>query len=232
MAPQVVTRTAPWPSGLSAPSRNGHAPRDARAARRRRGDDVSAVAAGALMGLSFAMLKSRRLQRLDRRAGLALARPLGPVGDSVFGAGTDLGSLFSVTGMSVMLAVTGRRRAAIDVFGSASSGWLAAQALKPLVDRPRPYVADGTARLVTEPAGASWPSGHVAVAAGMASALWPDARRRGRSGLTGLAGFVAMSRVYVGVHYFTDVVAGIGVGILSARAWRGVRRTVSRLVRG
>lgn len=199
---------------------------------RRRGDDVSGLAAGALIGLSFAMLRSPRLQGLDRRAGLALSRPLGPAGDTVFGAGTDLGSLFSVTGMSVALAMTGRRRAALDVFGAGCSGWLAAQALKPLVDRPRPYVVDGTVRLVSEPAGASWPSGHVAVAAAMASALWPDARRRGRAGLTGFAGFVAMSRVYVGVHYFTDVTAGLGVGLLSARIWRAGRHALSRLVRG
>jgi membrane-associated phospholipid phosphatase len=183
-------------------------------------------AAGAAVGASYAALTSPRAQRYDRRAGLVLARPLGPVADRVVSAGTDLGSVYAIAGIAGALAATGRRRAALDVVVAGSLAWTAAQAVKPLVDRPRPYQAAGAFRLVAEPAGTSWPSGHVAVAAGMAGALAPGMDRRGRSVVAALAGFVALSRIYVGVHYLTDVVAGIGIGVASARTWRLLRRPV------
>lgn len=193
-----------------------------------RGELGTIVAAGTVVGASFVAVKSVGAQVWDRRAGMALSRPLGPVGDTVISAGTDLGSVYAIAGISAVLAATGRRRAALDVIGAGAVAWTAAQAVKPLVDRPRPYQADGALRLVAEPAGASWPSGHVAVAAGMAAALRPEMSRRGRVGAAVLAGFVAVSRIYVGVHYLTDVIAGLGVGVLGASGWRAARRAVSR----
>lgn len=186
------------------------------------------LGAGAAVGASYAALRSARAQVWDRDAGRALSRPLGPVGDTVISSGTDLGSVYAILGIGGVLAVTGRRRAALDVVAAGSLAWVAAQGVKPLVDRPRPYQADGAARLVAEPAGASWPSGHVAVAAGMAAAVAPGMSDRGRVGAAAFAGFVSLSRIYVGVHYLTDVIAGLGVGVLSAGAWRTTRRLVGR----
>lgn len=184
--------------------------------------------AGLLVAASLAAVRSRRAQRCDRRAGKALSRPLGRRADGVIGVGTDLGSVYAVIGATSVLAATGRRRAARRVAGAGALAWVAAQAAKPLVDRPRPYEADGATRLVTRPAGASWPSGHVAVATGMASAVVDELPRGGR--LSALLGalFVAHSRVYVGVHYLSDVVAGLGIGVLAERAWHAVQRLMDR----
>lgn len=192
-----------------------------------RGPSKRAVAAGVALLASFATLESRGAQRFDRRAGAVLSRPLGPVADRVISAGTDLGSVYAIGGLATLLAVTGRRRAAADVAGAGVLGWVAAQAMKPLVRRPRPYQADQVVRLVVEPSGASWPSGHVAVAAGMAGALAPRLPAEGKVGAGALSVLVALSRIYVGVHYLSDVVAGVGIGVLCAEGWRSIRRRIT-----
>ena len=194
----------------------------------RRGPRKRAIAAGAALLVSLATLKSRRAQTFDRRAGATLSRPLGDVADRIISAGTDLGSVYAIAGASTLLAAAGRRRAAADVLGAGAIAWIGAQGLKPLVERPRPYQADSVVRLVVEPSGASWPSGHVAVAAGLAGALAPRLPTSGKVGLGLITTLVAHSRIYVGVHYLSDVVAGVGVGVLSAEGWRSIRRRITR----
>ena len=153
---------------------------------------------------------------------------MGDVADRIISAGTDLGSVYAIAGATTLLTVTGRRHAAADVAGAGAIAWIAAQGLKPLLERPRPYQADSVVRLVVEPSGASWPSGHVAVAAGLAGALSPRLPAAGKVGASFMTALVAHSRVYVGVHYLSDVVAGVGVGVLSAEGWRSVRRRITR----
>ena len=194
-------------------------------------DRAMRLAAVAAIGGSYLAVRSARAQVLDRRAGAQLSRPLGPVADRAISAGTDLGSVYAIAGLGAVLAVTGRREAAADVVGAGAVGWVVAQGMKPLVKRPRPYQAEGVARLVVEPAGASWPSGHVAVASAMATALGSRLPAGGKAVATLLSGLVAHSRIYVGVHYVTDIVAGLGVGAASAAIWRAARRGWLRVVR-
>jgi undecaprenyl-diphosphatase len=98
--------------------------------------------------------------------------------------------------------------------------------VKPLVGRPRPFVAARSAAAVIGhvPETMSFPSGHAASAFAGAFVLgcaWP----RRRAWLFALAAFIAASRVYVGVHYPLDVAAGtvvgLGIGVLvtGGRAW-------------
>ena len=88
------------------------------------------------------------------------------------------------------------------------------EALKRLVAEPRPYLVhpEIQARLVYS--GFSFPSGH----AQLSATLWPAlATRVRRSWFWALAvvmiAAVSLSRVYLGVHYPHDVVAGILVGL-------------------
>ena len=182
------------------------------------------VAASVAILASYAAVKSGRSAILDRRAAKALAYPLGHRVDRLVAAGTDLGSVYGLAGVTAVLAATGRRRAALDVALAGLAAWGAAQGSKPLIGRERPYVVEGADRLVAVPAGSSWPSGHVAVAGAMTSALVPHVGRGRRRWLHLGAAAVAVSRCYVGVHHFTDVVAGWGVGVLSEAATRGARR--------
>ncbi|WP_165403839.1 phosphatase PAP2 family protein [Egicoccus halophilus] len=177
---------------------------------------------------SYAAVRSGRSAALDRRAAKALAYPLGRRIDVLVAAGTDLGSVYGLAGCAAVLAATGRRRAAVDVALAGLAAWGGAQGTKPLIGRERPYVVEGADRLVAVPAGSSWPSGHVAVASAMAAALVPHVGRGRRRWLHLGSAAVAVSRCYVGVHHFTDVVAGWGVGVLSDAAVRSTRRRWAR----
>jgi membrane-associated phospholipid phosphatase len=74
---------------------------------------------------------------------------------------------------------------------------------------------------VGKPNGTSWPSSHPAV---LLAFVTVAARRLGlpataRAGLTAAACAVGASRVYVGVHYPSDVVGGLLLGRAVADAW-------------
>lgn len=82
----------------------------------------------------------------------------------------------------------------------------------------------------------SWPSGHIAAAtvfyAGLALVIFMRTKRRGPrvvAGAVGVAMPLAMvwSRLYLGMHYLTDAVAGVALGaIVLAVMWRVVHRTL------
>ncbi len=87
-------------------------------------------------------------------------------------------------------------------------------ALKPIVGRQRPSRANPelTALVLTEPlTTASFPSGHAATAFAGAYAL-AGFLPRARQAFWLLALLIAASRVYLGLHYPLDVVAGALVG--------------------
>jgi len=87
--------------------------------------------------------------------------------------------------------------------------------LKPLVDRPRPYVADeGLKHLLAwgeMTSDASFPSGHTTASVGAAVTLFLNHKKWGIAALV-LAVFVSLSRLFLVVHYPTDVLAGAVVG--------------------
>jgi membrane-associated phospholipid phosphatase len=151
----------------------------------------------------------------------------GPAADRFFGSVTELGSLYAAGAAAAVLFVAGRRSAAIRAAGAAGATWLAGQAIKKVVDRPRPYDADseGTRRMIARPQGTSWPSSHPAVLTAFTRVA---ARELGlgpvpRAALTGLDLAVASSRVYLGVHYPSDVKGGLLLGRAVAAVWPSAR---------
>ena len=93
--------------------------------------------------------------------------------------------------------------------------------LKETFDRVRPPFADAAIDPIgIVPASASFPSGHAATAFAAAVAVGL-VHPRLRTPLLALAAVVALSRVYLGVHYALDVVAGtcLGIAIGVAAAW-------------
>ena len=86
------------------------------------------------------------------------------------------------------------------------------------VDRLRPYIAHPhTHLLIARSSDPSFPSDHATAAFAIATAVGLYDRRFGMT-LVVLGAVLAVSRVYVGTHYPTDVVGGALIGIAVALA--------------
>ena len=91
--------------------------------------------------------------------------------------------------------------------------------LKNLVARVRPYeVIEGLQLLTARQPDFSFPSGHTSAAFAAALTFYRGMPRRYGRLLVLLACLIAFSRLYLGVHYPSDVLGGIAVGILSYMA--------------
>lgn len=97
--------------------------------------------------------------------------------------------------------------------------------LKNAVGRARPCWIDNTVPLlIAAPSDYSFPSGHAMHSFTAAFMLWFHNRKVGSAALF-LAGLIAFSRLYLFVHYPTDVLAGFCIGTLVATAvYKGAER--------
>lgn len=88
--------------------------------------------------------------------------------------------------------------------------------IKPLVARPRPWVVmEGWETLVTSSDMNSFPSGHTTAAFAFAAALCVALPQKwAKAAALIAAALMGYSRLYVGVHFPTDVLAGVVVGTL------------------
>lgn len=96
--------------------------------------------------------------------------------------------------------------------------------IKPLVARSRPYaVMEAIVPLGHLSRDFSFPSGHSAASFACAWALYKTAPKKYGVSAVVLAALIALSRLYVGVHYPTDVICGTLIGIAAGclGAWLG-----------
>jgi undecaprenyl-diphosphatase len=124
--------------------------------------------------------------------------------------------ILAVVVLAVVYAVA-RNRSVLPVAAgaaAASLAWGLAHVAKAVADRPRPYEVMADAVLRQQPAhGTSFPSSHTAVTLAVAIALVPFLARPFAEVGIGYAVLVGWSRVYLGVHYPLDVLAGAGIGM-------------------
>ncbi len=151
---------------------------------------------------------------------------------TALGSATVLG--FVVLAATLFLWLRGRGKTALLVLVSTMLGSAAVDLIKALVGRSRPDLID---RLMQESSN-SFPSGHAASSAivylTLATLLFPVVREpRMRAFVIGVAlvlvGAIGVSRVYLGVHWPSDVIAGWAFGSLWALLWW---RIELRLMRG
>jgi membrane-associated phospholipid phosphatase len=210
---------------------------------------VRAVVAAAALGLPFVLLALLVRARVNA---------VQPFDESTIRAATDLTR--SQPGLRrallawqeafragwVNLAVTGvcvwawRRRGlrtrALWAFATLMVAWGVQLVAKQVVQRARPVVEDAVAHAP----GYSFPSGHAANTAAACAVLtvllWPLLGRRGRVAVPTAAAVVvlmtAADRVLLGVHYPSDVVAGVLLGAaVTGASWVGYVGTTPRVAR-
>ena len=144
-----------------------------------------------------------------------------PVFDAFFPVFTYLGEAGAIW-VVIGMAMLGSRR--LRPWGVALLALLAVVGLggelllKNVFARPRPFVANPDyALLVMPPSGYSFPSGHTSCAIGAAVLLSCAPLAGGwKAGAWVLALLLAFSRLYLYVHYPTDVLAGAIVGTIGA----------------
>ena len=87
--------------------------------------------------------------------------------------------------------------------------------IKNLVQRPRPFVTFTDIQiLIPTPSEFSFPSGHTASSFAAAAVFYRFLPKQLGIPAVVLAGLIGFSRLYVGVHYPTDVLAGMLMGVL------------------
>lgn len=103
------------------------------------------------------------------------------------------------------------------IFGAVSAiNW----GLKEIIMRPRPFVADGSIINYTNTSGYSMPSGHSSAISAISGTIIFEAQKSSKKWfkisttiiLVLLCLCVGFSRMYLGQHYLTDVVAGLALG--------------------
>lgn len=148
--------------------------------------------------------------------------------------GRDLTALGGIAVMALLIATVigflllqGKFRMALLMAASIGSGLLFSLLLKTLFDRPRPDLVPHQSYVYTT----SFPSGHSMVSAVVYLTLAALLARSYRKTHTKLylltvacilTGLVGLSRIYLGVHWPTDVLAGWTAGAFWALLWWGI----------
>ncbi len=161
--------------------------------------------------MMFGIITSLDLQILD----WIQAHLRNDVFDIVFTLITHLGDggLFWIALALILICTKKYRRAGICMGIALICGVLVGNlTLKPLIGRIRPFDLRPTDLLISPPSDFSFPSGHTLASFGGATALYRNHPKGGVPALV-LAVLIAFSRLYLYVHYPTDILAGLVLGI-------------------
>jgi undecaprenyl-diphosphatase len=145
---------------------------------------------------------------------------------------TVVAAVLAVT-FIVVLLIKGWRLA-LAVCLVTGLGWLTTLVVKAVVAEPRP-TAVLSHILKVSPATLSYPSGHVVFAAALVAALAMVCRRVASRTIILIVGglfilLVAWSRLYIGVHFTSDVVGAILNGVAGAILFAGLWNLLARRV--
>jgi membrane-associated phospholipid phosphatase len=122
--------------------------------------------------------------------------------------------------LMVLLALSGRRRSALEMLGNVGLVYLACEVLGRMWPRRRPFERFSEIQLLAPHSeGRSFPSRHVASGLVMAAIAGEEHPRLGTL-MTVVAWALGLSRVMGGLHYPSDVLAGAGLAAATIKALR------------
>lgn len=128
----------------------------------------------------------------------------------------DVGIIWIVLSIVLLLIPKTRKSGAVMVAALVVDVLLCNIVLKNLVARTRPYdVNTGVHLLVAKLHDYSFPSGHTAASFASVTALYLAGEKKLWKFALVLACLIAISRLYLYVHYPTDVLGGILFGVIS-----------------
>lgn len=152
-----------------------------------------------------------------------------PVGDALMKGASFLGNggILWIILTIVLLCIPKTRTTGIIMAAALCvDALLCNVVLKPMIARIRPFdVNTAVQLLVSAPRDYSFPSGHTAASFAAVSALYFAGEKKLWKIFLVFAVVIAFSRMYLYVHYPTDILGGIFLGILCG--WLGCRITNS-----
>lgn len=126
---------------------------------------------------------------------------------------------FMLGGLIILWVIDGRikKEQVLHALLAALLAWVTATMLKSLVPQSRPFSLNELPPLtfITPSANSSFPSGHTAVAFGVAISVWLHSRKIGIWFIVA-ATFVGLGRIVSNVHFYADIVGGAMIGVLIA----------------
>ena len=144
--------------------------------------------------------------------------------------GDTPGIIWWVIGICLLIPRKTRKLGVLLIGGLAIASLINNVALKNLIERPRPYLIDEAVwknagyeyiwpDLIKKSSSWSFPSGHTSTSIGAAFAMFLGCFKNKKYLAIGiptliLSFLIGFSRIYVHVHYPTDVIAGAVVGIV------------------
>jgi len=182
---------------------------------------LSAIALGVFAFVAYDVFRRDQLVAIDRSVIAALRGDVTNRMLPFFKTVTVMGNgpTLAAIGLTLLAILALRRRKVLLVGWTAAliGGWFLETGLKLAFRRPRPSEA-----LVELPTSFSFPSGHALVSLvcyGMlAYVVWLAVRsQRARAAVIAATALlvvtIGFSRIYLGVHYFSDVMAGFAAGM-------------------
>lgn len=137
--------------------------------------------------------------------------------DGTMWLATQLGNMLAAFIVAAAFFLLDHRDLAAEIVFGTLTLWLLVETIKALADRERPFLTLEAARVIGwREKGDSFPSGHTAQVFFLVTLLvhYFQLGMAGMIALYALAILVGFTRVYIGVHYPRDVIAGMVLGSL------------------
>lgn len=118
-------------------------------------------------------------------------------------------------GIIVWLAFNWNRNTLLYLAGAAVlSRFIIVEIIRVIWERSRPFVQENIVPLISHSASASFPSGHASFFFALSFVIYLNNKKAGIVFLI-LSSIIVIARVLSGIHWFSDIIVGAAIGIIS-----------------